>query len=156
MARSIEVVVEASTPADVAAAFAHIVPIDLAAIFRGLGPLPAVTGTSGQTGPWDAAGQRRTVHLSDGSTAQEELLIVDAPRFFSYRVAEFTGVLRHLCTDAHGQWWFMATTGGTTIRWSYAFHPRSALVIPALLPVGRLWQRYMSRALATACESVPG
>lgn len=54
-------------------AFCGIMPIDLSSIFTGFGPLPAVTGVTDQVGGWDAAGQTRSVTLSDGSSAKEEI-----------------------------------------------------------------------------------
>ena len=68
---SLSATVEATVKADQATAFERIVPIDLASIFTGYGPLPAVTGIQNQMGAWDAAGQTRTVFLSDGSSSQE-------------------------------------------------------------------------------------
>lgn len=58
--------VSAEVNANQVSAFEHIVPIDLSSIFTGYGPLPAVTKTKNQIGGWDAVGQTRTVHLSDG------------------------------------------------------------------------------------------
>lgn len=67
-------------------AFLHIVPIDLASIFTGYGPLPSVTKTLNQTGPWDAAGRSRTVVFSDGSSAEETLTSYEYPNRFAYRI----------------------------------------------------------------------
>lgn len=75
-------------------AFEHIVPIDLSSIFTGYGLLPAVTKTKNQIGDWNVVGQTRTVHLSDGSTAREELTGYKYPSYFSYTVSGFTGSLR--------------------------------------------------------------
>jgi hypothetical protein len=47
--------------------------------------LPAVVGTSGNTGPWDTPGSSRTVHLKDGSTAREEVTGYDRPAYFAYQ-----------------------------------------------------------------------
>jgi hypothetical protein len=49
-----------NTHVDRDSTFCFIAPIDLTTIFRGYGPLPAVVGTTDQTGAWDAAGQSRT------------------------------------------------------------------------------------------------
>jgi hypothetical protein len=56
----IAVTVETDVRAPLEATFGTIVPIDLARIFRGLGPLPAVTGTREQTGGWDHVGASAT------------------------------------------------------------------------------------------------
>src|SRR4051812_22571665 len=85
---------EARTSAD--RAFGVIAPIDLTRIFRGFGPLPAVTGTREQTGGWDHAGATRVVELADGSEAREEITAYAAPMHFAYRLAGFSGPLRTL------------------------------------------------------------
>jgi hypothetical protein len=130
--------------------FQHIVPIDLTSIFTGYGPLPAVTGTRNQTGAWDAAGQTRTVILSDGSSANELLTQYDYPRYFSYTVSGFTGVLRFLTTSANGEWWFEhnSVSDATHVKWRYAFNPCSRLSAPILWFVAHvLWRGYMRQAL---------
>lgn len=145
--------VETDINANQSAAFEHIVPIDLVSIFTGYGPLPAVTGTQGQTGAWDAAGQTRTVRLSDGSSAEELLTRYDYPRYFSYTVSGFTGVLRWLTTSANGEWWFNRdiSPGRTHIQWRYAFNARSVFATPVLwLAANFLWHGYMNKALALA------
>jgi hypothetical protein len=130
--------------------FQHIVPIDLTSIFTGYGPLPAVTGTQNQTGDWDAAGQTRTVSLSDGSFANELLTQYDYPRYFSYTVSGFTGVLRFLTTSANGEWWFESNPASnvTRVTWRYAFNRRSLFSAPMLWFVTHgLWRGYMRQAL---------
>src|SRR5262249_36406922 len=123
--RPLSAEVEVTANAHQDAAFAHIVPIDLASIFTGYGPLPAVTRTQDQVGAWDTVGQTRTVHLSDGSSAQELLTAYERPGYFSYAVSGFTGVLRHFTSSANGEWWFTTVAPGRTrIRWRYAFNPR--------------------------------
>ncbi len=64
-------------------AFRYIVPIDLLSIFTGYGLLPAVTRVSEQKGAWDGAGQDRTFHFSDGSSAHETLTAYEYPSYFS-------------------------------------------------------------------------
>jgi Polyketide cyclase / dehydrase and lipid transport len=131
--------------------FCFIAPIDLTTIFRGYGPLPAVVGTTDQTGAWDAAGQSRTILLSDGSQAREELTNYSRPQHFSYIVSGFTGTLRLITLRARGEWHFEEQSGGTSVRWSYAFEARSVFTFPLLVAVVRpLWQAYMRKALREA------
>jgi hypothetical protein len=94
--------VETRVAAPPAVALGRIAPIELARIFRGYGPLPAVLRTRDQTGAWDATGQTRTVELSEGSTAREQLLTFEAPRYFGYRVSDFSGSLRWLTVGPRG------------------------------------------------------
>ncbi|HEU4798112.1 MAG TPA: SRPBCC family protein [bacterium] len=142
--------VQTEITAQQAAVFKHIVPIDLASIFTGYGPLPSVAGTQNQTGAWDAAGQTRTVTFSDGSSASELLTKYEYPRYFSYTVSGFTGALRLLTTSANGEWWFDTnpSSGATSIKWRYAFNARSVFAAPILwLITNILWRGYMRKAL---------
>ena len=148
MASGVAVTTEAVAPAPLAIAFAAIVPIDLPQIFRGFGPIPAVTGTREQTGAWDHAGATRVVELADGSQAREELTSYTAPSYFAYRLGGFTGPFRHLVAGAEGEWWFSeAGDGSTRIRWTYPFAPRPGrgLLIRAI--VAPLWRVNQRRAL---------
>ena len=127
MARDgVAVTVQGQARAPVERTFATIAPIDLATIFRGFGPLPAVVATREQTGDWDHVGASRVVELADGSEAGERLTAYDAPGHFAYRLGPFTGPLRRLVDHADGAWWFTAAGDGTTgVRWTYVFRPRS-------------------------------
>ena len=153
---SLSAIVSSEVTAAQAAAFTHIVPISLPSIFTGYGPLPAVTGTSNQTGGWDAAGQTRTVHLSDGSSAQELLTKYEHPSYFSYTVSGFTGALRFLTTSANGEWWFsQGASGQTHIKWHYAFNARSFLAVPVLWFIATvLWRGYMRKALSLSVQQI--
>jgi Polyketide cyclase / dehydrase and lipid transport len=142
-------IVQTTVAANQAVAFENIVPIDLTAIFTGYGPLPSVTGTQNQVGAWDTAGQTRTVHFSDDSSAQERLTKYEHPGYFSYTVSNFTSLLRFLTTSAHGEWWFtVGTLGQTHIKWRYEFEARSVLAVPVLWVITNvLWRNYMRQAL---------
>jgi polyketide cyclase/dehydrase/lipid transport protein len=133
--------------------FNYIVPIDLASIFTGYGPLPSVSGTENQTGAWDAPGRTRTVRLSGGSSAQERITRYEFPRSFSYTVSDFTGVLRLFTTSADGEWWFDSgpSSNGTSVRWRYAFNSRSPVAVPILWLIANfLWRGYMRKAILLA------
>jgi Polyketide cyclase / dehydrase and lipid transport len=147
---SFSATLETDVMAPQARAFECIAPIDLFSIFVGYGPLPAVTGTTNQTGGWDAAGQTRVVLFSDGNSARETLTHYRHPTYFAYTVSSFTGPLRHLTTEAHGQWWFSdgVLPGSTHVRWSYSFVARSLFTAPFLWLVTQLlWRGYMRKAL---------
>lgn len=143
-----EIQVEIKAPRETA--FSHIVPIDLTTIFTGFGPLPSVQGTRDQTGVWDAAGQSRTVLLSDGSSAQEALTAYQFPSHFAYTVQSFTGILRFFAKEAHGEWWFEPgpSARSTTVRWRYEFISRSRWLEPLVCFITQqLWRNYMVKAL---------
>jgi hypothetical protein len=137
-------------------AFWGIVPIDLNSIFTGFGPLPAVTGVTDQVGDWDTVGQIRSVTLSDGSSAKEELTEYKNPRYFGYTVSGFTGVFRLITTSANGEWWFQPVSEAKThIKWRYAFSSRNMAAIPLLwLIVNVLWRGYMKKALSLSKRQI--
>lgn len=147
----VSVTVEAVAGAARESSFAAIAPIDLALMFTGFGPLPAVTGTREQTGDWDHVGATRTVELADGTEAREELTAYDAPAHFAYRVGGFTGPLRRIVAHADGAWWFADAGGGRThVRWTYVFEPRPARRALVRIAIAPLWRAYARRALARA------
>ncbi len=141
--------IEASANADVAHAFAVIVPIDVPSIMPGYGPLPAVVGVEAQTGNWDAIGQTRTVRLADGTTAREEITLHDAPHRFAYTVRDWSGMMRFLAREAKSEWRFSEVAAGQTrVEWRYAFTPRGVLAaLPLVLIVQGLWRGTMKQAL---------
>lgn len=127
------------------ALWARFIPVKLEDILGKYGPVPAVTGTSGQTGPWDVVGSSRTVHLSDGSSASERVTRVQAPQAFGYTVSGFTNPVRFLAREARGVWVF-AEDG--EVRWTYTFVARSVPAALVLAPVVRFaWRGFMRRAL---------
>ncbi|HEY5190228.1 MAG TPA: SRPBCC family protein [Solirubrobacteraceae bacterium] len=145
--------VQAEVRASLEHTFQTIVPIDLASIFHGLGPLPAVVATREQTGAWDHAGATRVVEMADGSQAREELTAYAAPTHFAYRLTDFTGPLRHLARHVDGAWWFSSANGRTHIRWAYVFEPRWGRAGLIRLAVAPLWRAYATRALALAARA---
>ena len=151
--------VSTTASASLAQVWAAFVPIDLAQVFpKGSGPIPAVAGTSDQTGPWDVVGSARRVRLADGTSVREEILVSDpcdgaAPREgrarFAYRVDGFTGPLSALTTAAFGEWTFVeAAPDRTEITWRYTFVPRSRLAAPLLvLIITIFWRAYMRQGV---------
>jgi hypothetical protein len=123
---------------------------ELDTILQDAAGLPGVARTSNTTGPWDAPGSSRTVHLTDGNTAQEQVTAADTPDYFAYVVTGFSHPLvRMLVKEGRGQWWFTDEPSGTHVKWTYAFVPRSALAAPLLMPVVKFsWNRSMKAALA--------
>lgn len=128
--------------------FDWFIPVNLADILLGFGPLPGVVRTAGQTGPWSEPGSTRTVYLADGHTARETVTEYEHPRYFAYTVRDFTNVLRPLVRGATGQWWFEDQGESTQVKWTYTFETRSALAVLVIFPVTKLlWHRYMRVAM---------
>ena len=117
-------------------------------ILTGYGLVPSVAYTSDISGPWDQPGSQRIVHLADGSTLAEGLTNYDRPSYFAYRVSNPSFALKHLMTEARGQFWFAAADGGTKVRWTYTFHAKNRLAkLPLMLFVKSQWRRYMDVCL---------
>lgn len=137
-----------TSPVPVADAFTHTLALPLEQIFRRrYGPIPPISGTT-QDGEWTTAGQARTVHLADGGSLREDLLSVDAPSAFAYRLREVTGPMRPLASHIDGAWTFEPAGTGTRITWAWTVHPRNATVGSVTLPVfAWLWRGYARRAL---------
>jgi hypothetical protein len=151
MMKAVEIVVEGYARAPLRATFDTIVPIDLAKIFTGYGPLPAVVGGRDQTAPWNQVGASRVVELSDGSAAREEITAYEAPAYFAYRVGPFSGMLRYVAAHADGAWWFSDNGAGRThIRWSYRFALAGPAAPLARLAIPPLWRAYARQVLVRA------
>jgi hypothetical protein len=127
-----------------AEAFEIVVPVDLARVFRGYGPLPAVSGTDEPAGAerWGQEGQRRTVRLADGSSLEETVVEATRPGLFRYEVVPTSGALRLLVRRIDGRFVFShSECGGTVVRWTYVFRPRH-LARPFVRALAPLWRRY--------------
>ena len=121
-------------------------------LLTGYGPLPAVVGTSDNTGPWDRPGSARRIQLADGTTVREQVTDHDGPRFFAYRVWEFGNpIVRTLANEARGEWTFAAAPGGTQVTWTYTFIAKNSLAAVPLSGIAQwLWRGYMDVCLDNA------
>ena len=121
-------------------------------ILTGYGLVPAAA-TSDLSGPWDRPGSHRVVHLADGSRVNEGLTDYDRPSYFAYRVSNPSFALKHLMSEARGQFWFEQVDGGTRVRWTYTFQPKNRLSKPPLsLFVRTQWKGYMDVCLANIID----
>ncbi len=110
------------------------------------GVLPAVVEVRGQTGAWDAAGQTRTLVLSDGGTLVETLSSADAP-LFAYELSRFTGLFGRLVAGGRSEWRVAAEGEGSSIAWTYSFTalPGRGALVAAIVRVA--WGPYMRQVL---------
>ena len=109
-------------------AFNYIAPINLMHIFRGSALIPAIIDTSIKEG-WNKAGLVRTIYFKDGSTSQESLLTMEAPKSFSYKNDHFTSkVLGFLLKRLEGEWVFTDLGNSKTkIEWTYRAIPTNSI-----------------------------
>lgn len=117
-------------------------------ILLGYGPLPGVMSTSEDNEAWNVPGSYRVVHLTNGSSAREELTDHQPPTYFAYRTNDFTSMLKYVASQGRGQWWFTPDEQDTRVKWTYTFTARSRFTQPVLIAfVSLLWRGYMRGAL---------
>ena len=135
------------------AAYAAVLDAPLEAILGvRVGLIPAITGCTGQDGPWGTVGQTRTIEMSDGTRALETLVAADRPTDYRYRISDVRGLMmRPLVAGIDGRFAFEPTESGTRVTWSWdmrATNPVTRLLLPALSPFWHRWARRMFSALA--------
>jgi len=145
---------DAIAPAHPDRTFEILTPVDPSRFYGRFGVIPATVKVTDQSGAWDAAGQTRVLHLSDGSQVTETISEVDEPRRFVYELTDFTKLFGMLVAYARAEWDFDAAAGGTRIRWSYTFHGRPARGWIIFLIVKLAWAPYMKRVLPTLVDEV--
>ena len=133
-------------------AFDAIVPIDPCLIFTGWGPFPGVRCVMQQTIAWDHAGASRNPVFTDGSTAKETLTEYTAGSSFACELTDFTNALRRITTGVRGEWTFTPDNGGTVIRCTSEFKPRTGRRLLLRLGLAPLWRRYMQAAIEAAAK----
>lgn len=91
--------------------------------------IPSVERTEFLRGDeWQGVGTRRRVHLSDGSTATEEILADEGPARFRYQVFGYTSSAARFVEYAVGEFRLSATEDDyTRVVWTYKFRPRTLL-----------------------------
>ncbi len=146
--------VQAIAPAGPARTFDLLTPSDPTRFYPRSGVIPAVVSVTDQTSAWDAVGQTRMLHLSDGSTVVETTTDVDRPGFFAYELTRFTKVFGPLVDHARAEWRFDAADGGTRITWSYTFFGRPGRGWIVALIVRLAWAGYMRRVIVGLVDEV--
>lgn len=120
--------------------------------------VPAVVGTTVLRGRWNAPGARRRIALADGHYAAEEVVaneeLPDGSHLFRYVVFGYTSSVRAVLDHAVGEFRTVPLQEAVSrVEWTYRFHPRSALVRPAVARfVRRVWAPYMATVLTAMTE----
>jgi len=146
--------VDAVAPADPAGTFDVVAPSDPSRFYPRFRVIPAVVAVTDQSGAWDAPGQTRTLHLSDGSTVIETTTDVERPGFFAYELTDFTKVFGPLVDHARAEWRFDPADGGTRITWTYTFFGRPGRGWIVGLIVRAAWAAYMARVIVGLVDEV--
>jgi hypothetical protein len=136
--------------------FPYVLTVDLPLIFKRTGLIPAISGSEGSRS-WDRSGLRRTVRFEDGSSAKEELTLVDAPKAFAYRIQDFTSILGRLVDHIQGDWALSAMSPtNTAIRWRYSLFPKNrAVALVARILIAPMIARMMAKALGILKRNFP-
>lgn len=126
-----------------AAVFDYVVAGPLAEMIPATKQLPGVTGVTPLTpGSWGGVGQRRLVHLSDGSQTTEQVLEAARGQHFRYEVWDYSTAAGKPIAYALGEFLFKPLAGGRTeIVWTYAFHLRDDMFPGSLGAFGRWLMR---------------
>ena len=147
MTKPLDIVVNISIAAPVPECFNYIVPVKLAHIFRPYLLLPGVKHTD-EAERWATPDISRTVYFTDGSTAKEELLTVEPPQSFTYRISAFTGINKFLVSHINGTWQFTPNNDKTDIKWTYSLICHNTVArFAAKVVVAPMLRRYLQRAL---------
>jgi hypothetical protein len=146
--------VQAIAPATPARTFTILTPSDPARFYPRFRVIPAVVSVTDQSGTWDAVGQTRTLHLSDGSTVVETTTDVHRPDFFAYELTDFTKTFGPLVDHARAEWHFDPVEGGTRITWTYTFFGRPGRGWIVGLIIRLAWAAYMRRVIVGLVDEV--
>jgi len=141
-------------PADPARTFDILTPSDPTRFYPKFRIIPATVRVGNQTGGWDAVGQTRTLHLSDGSSVRETTTDVERPGFFAYELTDFTKAFGPIVDHARAEWHFDAVEGGTRVTWTYTFFARPGRGWIVALIVKLAWAAYMRKVMPGLVDEV--
>jgi hypothetical protein len=119
-----------------------------------VGLIPAITGCTGQDGPWGTVGQARTIEMADGGRVLETLVKADRPSDYRYRISEVRGPMRPLVKGIDGRFAFEPVGAEARVTWSWDLHPTSAAARLALPLLGFFWHRAARRMFVRLADRV--
>lgn len=113
--------------------------------------LPPIGDVPDQPETWgERVGQTRTIHTTDGGRMHEELMEVDAPNAFGYRLSVLAGPMKALVGGVEGRWTFAPDSDGTRVTWSWRLTPKSSATRPVVRLIAAMWPGYAKKALEQA------
>ncbi|MFC4721522.1 SRPBCC family protein [Geojedonia litorea] len=102
-------------------------------------------------GPYNKVGAKRRVFFDGGHSVLEELMSYNPYANYSYKISEFTNVLKKFSTHAYGELWFDTVDDKTRITWDYTFTHKNMFygwVLKILLPI--VFKKFMQSSLENA------
>jgi hypothetical protein len=139
------------------AVFARAVaPDEMPKIVRGWGPVPGLERVEVLDGGPLEVGKVRRIHNTDGSTLDEEILVLDPPSTHAYRLyGDFRGIAKLLVREGQGRWSFVEIADDQTeVSWRYEFTLTSALAWPLAVPMMKVAFAKMQRRSLEALRSM--
>ncbi len=82
----------------------------------------------------------------------EELVFVDAPDVFRYRLSRVTGPLAALFDHVDGEFLFTPIGTGTNVTWCWTVHPKSTAAGLAMPAFAILWRGVARQGLEQLSE----
>jgi carbon monoxide dehydrogenase subunit G len=123
-------------PCDREAVFHYATDVaNVPTIFRKLGLIPGVERAWVLGNGPTTKGAVRRLLMSDGTPLDEQVLEMEAPRKFFYRLKGFRGTFRALVKQAEGEWIFSPLGHGTRITWTFTAELTSPLAATVAVPL---------------------
>lgn len=127
------------------AVFAFATNVDnLPRWFRPVGPVAGVERAWVVGGGPTRKGVMRRWVLTDGTPLDEEVLEMEAPRKYVYRLKGYRGWMRALVKHCDGEWIFSPLGRGTRITWTCTAELTSPWVAGVAVPLVKV---FMKRAM---------
>lgn len=78
-------------------------------------------------GQWNNVGDKKRLTFSDKSTSIEEILVLDDPNYYAYKVYDFSSrMLSIFLKEIKGEWFLKELENGKTlVSWKYTFNARN-------------------------------
>jgi uncharacterized protein YndB with AHSA1/START domain len=107
------------------------------------GPIPAIARAQ------KIDETRRRVDMSDGSSLEETVLVLERPHRHVYRWSEgLRPPLSLLVRWGEADWSFRTADGGTEVEWVYRFELRTLIAYPIAAILVRFFRSWMTQGLA--------
>jgi hypothetical protein len=115
------------------------------------GPIHGIRDTVINTASYTFVGANRTIHFDNGDSIEEQLIFLDPPGYYAYKVTKFSNFFRFLTDVAYGQISFEQRGGNTKVSWTYTFTCKN-LLAKAFFPVfmETVYVGFLNRSLALA------
>ena len=125
----------------------------IAEAFVSFGPIPGVARGEVVGGGPLAVGKTRRVHLTDGSMVEEDMLLFDRPRAFSYTLRGIGKPFGLIVREGKANWMLTESSAGTHVHWQYSFELTSPMMWPLAGPILHLlFNGWMRRCLGRITE----